>query len=66
MPLSALNKRRSALTLEDCEVVGLTVAETWKGEDAAEALTATFKISGAPVAILKDVGGQLKWVDAAN
>ena len=60
VPLAALNKRGSALTLEDCEVVGLKVAETWKGEDVAEALTATFKISGAPVAILKDGGLDLK------
>ena len=60
VPLSALAERGSALTLEDCEVVGLKVAETWKGEDVAEALAGIFEISGAPVGILKDGGLDLK------
>jgi hypothetical protein len=60
VPLAALAARGSALTLEDCEVVGLKVAETWKGQDVAEALTQIFEIAGAPVAILKDGGLDLK------
>lgn len=60
VPVTALALRGSALTLEDCEVVGLKVSETWKGEDVAEALREIFEKSGKPAAILKDGGKDLK------
>jgi len=60
VPVSALALRGSALTLEDCEVVGLKVSETWKGEDVCEALREIFEKSGKPAAILKDGGKDLK------
>lgn len=60
VPITALALRGSALTLEDCEVVGLKVSESWKGEDVCEVLEEVFKKSGQPAAILKDGGKDLK------
>ena len=60
VPVTALALRGSALTLEDCEVVGLKVSETWKGEDVSEALREVFEKAGMPAAILKDGGKDLK------
>ena len=59
LPLQALAERGSAVTLEDCEVVGLEVDSTWDGERVAEALARTFAVAGQPLAILKDGGTDL-------
>lgn len=49
-----------ALTLEDCECIGVRTNIVWNGELVAEALKNIFKTSGDPVAILKDEGGDLR------
>jgi hypothetical protein len=59
VPLDALARRGSAVTLEDCEVVGLKVGPTWNSTTVADMLEATFEKGGTPVAILKDAGTDL-------
>lgn len=59
VPLTALALRGSALTLADCEVIGVEVRESWVGEDVAATLRATFAKAGRPVAVLKDGGTDL-------
>jgi hypothetical protein len=49
-----LQKRGSAITLEDCECIGLTVSDKITGESISEELTCIFKQSGHPCAIIKD------------
>ena len=60
LPLNALSKRGSAVTLQDCECIGIHVSERSTGEDVAVALTDIFAVSGAPSAIIKDGGFDLK------
>jgi len=50
----ALQKRGSAITLEDCECIGLTVSDKITGESISEELTTIFKQSGHPCAVIKD------------
>lgn len=57
--LSALQERGSALTLSDCECVGVEIGERWDGESVFSALVKIFSLSGLPVAILKDNGCDL-------
>ena len=59
VPLDALVRRGSAITLEDCEVVGLKVASTFNSMSVADLLEATFERAGTAVAILKDGGSDL-------
>lgn len=59
VPLTALQKRQGALTLEDCECCGCYIRETWRGEHVADALEATFDVVGVPIAVLKDQGSEL-------
>jgi hypothetical protein len=49
-----LQKRGSAIKLEDCECIGLTVSDKITGESISEELMAIFKQSGQPCAIVKD------------
>ncbi len=49
-----LQKRGSAITLEDCEWIGLIVSDKITGESISEELTTIFKQSGQPCAIVKD------------
>ena len=60
VPLTALALRGSAISLQDCEVVGLKVSETWTGMDVDAALHDVFSKVGQPVAIVKDGGKDLK------
>lgn len=57
--LDALARRGSAITLEDCEVVGLKVGTTFNSMSVADLLEETFAKVGMPVAILKDGGSDL-------
>jgi hypothetical protein len=57
--LSALQERGAALTLEDCECIGVQVTEKTDGEVVAAGLKEIFGKSGNPDAILKDGGGDL-------
>lgn len=57
--LSALQSRGSALTLEDCECIGLKIHEQSNGVIVAKDLKEIFEKAGTPVAIIKDGGSDL-------
>ncbi|WP_297465230.1 hypothetical protein [Thermococcus sp.] len=52
--LDVLCKKDKAVTLEDCECVGLKICEVVNGESVKKDLEEIFKISGNPNAIIKD------------
>lgn len=54
VPLDALARRQSAIRLEDCECIGLTVSEQVNGERILADLTSIFNQAGNPSAIIKD------------
>ena len=58
--LDALSKRGSAITLQDCECIGVTVHETVNGEQVYADLVEIFKKSGKPTAIIKDGDSSLQ------
>jgi hypothetical protein len=49
-----LYKRDKAVTLEDCECIGLKICEVVNGESVKKDLEEVFQISGNPNAIIKD------------
>jgi hypothetical protein len=57
--LTALKIRESAITLEDCECIGVKIHEKSTGEIIAKDLEDIFEKSGIPIGILKDGGGDL-------
>ena len=59
VPLTKLREKGKALTLEDCECVGLRIHASVTGEVVSEALYSIFKQTGDPIAILKDKGTDL-------
>lgn len=58
--ISALAERGSAISLQDCECIGVKVHDVTNGEVVALDLEDIFSKSGIPVAIIKDGGGDLK------
>jgi len=71
VPLDALARRGSAVTLADCEVIGIKIRSTWNGESVSETLREIFAKAGSPVAVLKDAGSDLAkgvrlWQDEAH
>jgi hypothetical protein len=52
--VDALSKRGSAIRLEDCECIGLTVSDKVTGDTLCPELEAIFSRAGQPVAIIKD------------
>jgi len=52
--LDALSKRGSAIRLEDCECIGLTVSDKVTGDTLCPELEAIFSRADQPVAIIKD------------
>ncbi len=56
---SALEARGSAMTLEDCEVFFLKIVESSTGEVITKSLESAFQVTGQPMAVLKDGGGDL-------
>lgn len=54
VPLTALVSRGSAIRLEDCECVGLTISEQINGDTIATDLQKIFTQAGLPTAIIKD------------
>jgi len=54
VPLTKLRETGKALTLSDCECVGLKIHENATGEVVSAALETIFKQTGDPIAILKD------------
>jgi len=59
VPLTKLRETGKALTLSDCECVGLKIHDSATGEVVSAALESIFKQTGDPVAILKDKGSDL-------
>jgi len=60
VPLDALSRRGTAIQLEDCQCVGLRIAETVNGETVARHLQEIFMRSGTPAAITKDCDATLQ------
>jgi len=60
VPLSALRNSEGGLSLRSCECIACVVRDSWKGEDVATALTATFSQSGPPIAFVRDGGGDIR------
>jgi hypothetical protein len=58
--LDVMAQRAGALTLADCECIGLHIGAKWNGDTVKDALTAIFAKSGLPAAIIKDQGKDLK------
>ena len=54
VPLTALVTRGSAICLEDCECVGLTISDQINGDTVAADLQTIFVQAGLPTAIIKD------------
>lgn len=54
VPMDALVKRGSAIQLQDCECIGVTVSEKANGENIAIDLENIFCRAGRPAAIIKD------------
>lgn len=59
VPLAVLAQRGSAVRLEDCQCIGLVVAETVNGATVARQLEAIFSRSGPPAAITQDCDATL-------
>jgi hypothetical protein len=57
--MAALFERGGAVTLEDCECIGLDVSDKVNGETTATALNKIFERSGMPVGIIKDCDATL-------
>jgi len=60
VPLDALLERGSAIQLQDCECVGLTISEKVTGETIEAELKDIFAQAGHPVAIVKDADSTLQ------
>jgi hypothetical protein len=57
---SALKKRKSAITMEDGEIIGLEVVNICDGEAVKRCMEKVFKKAGDPSSILKDGGSDLE------
>lgn len=71
VPLAALAQRGFAIRLEDCQCIGLAIAETVNGATVARQLEATFSRAGPPAAITKDCDATLNkgvrlWMERAQ
>ena len=58
--VDALSQRGSAIRLEDCQCIGLTVSEKVTGESIQQELNEIFSRSGCPVAVIKDADATLQ------
>jgi hypothetical protein len=59
VPLDVLQKRHQAITLEDCECIGLRVNEDTTSEKVADDLKIIFDQAGEPAVIIKDGAANL-------
>jgi len=71
VPLQTLSRRGAAIQPEDCQCIGLTIAETVNGKTVARHLEKIFMRSGTPAAITKDCDATLQkgvrlWMDKAQ
>lgn len=58
--VDALSKRGSAIRLDDCQCIGLTVSEKVTGETIHLELDDIFTRSGRPIAVIKDADATLQ------
>ncbi len=58
--MDALSKRGSAVRLEDCTCIGLTVSDKVTGETICPELEEIFARAGKPIAIIKDADATLQ------
>lgn len=59
VPLHIFQVRPGAITLKDCECIGLELSPSWNGERVSQTLERTFANAGTPTAIIKDGGTDL-------
>lgn len=52
-------KESQALTLDDCEAIGVDVRTEWDAESVKESLEGIFRASGTPAFIIKDQGSDI-------
>ena len=52
--MDTMTMKKRAICLEDCECIGMSIAEEVNGTSIARELKAVFDRAGAPVAVLKD------------
>lgn len=57
--LNVLAKKGRAITLEDCECIGVKICDTVNGESIALDFEEIFEVAGQPVAIIKDCDSSL-------
>lgn len=60
VPMDTLARRGKAISLADCQCIGLNICEQVNGERIAQDLERIFARSGAPAAILKDCDASLQ------
>ena len=58
--VNALSKRQKAITLKDCECIGVKVSERVNGETLSQELEEIFNRAGIPKAIVKDCDATLE------
>lgn len=54
VPVDTLLRKKTALALQDCECIGLHIAESVNGDSIATELSVIFQQSGLPAGIVKD------------
>lgn len=57
--MSVLSDRGRAISLEDCECIGMKICEVVNGNTVSEDLKEIFEVSGVPSAIIKDTDATL-------
>lgn len=60
VPLAVFQNKKGAIGLQDCECIGLEVSEKWNGKLVCETLNKIIGKAGAPIAIIKDGGTDIK------
>lgn len=54
VPINIVSRKKAALALQDCECIGLHIAEVVNGDSIAAELAVIFQQSGLPAGIVKD------------
>ena len=59
VPVSALSQSK-ALTLQQVDVIGLSLGESWNGERVKTYLQSLFELCGWPSPVVSDCGSDIK------
>ncbi|WP_219340011.1 hypothetical protein [Spartinivicinus marinus] len=59
VPIKVFAKKGQALTLSDCECIGLKVSEKTDADTITQQLVSIFELAGSPAVIVKDQAGNL-------